>query len=329
MTTQTRGAVTTYRSPSPESKFLYWGARATLRQFYRVWPMTDAAIRGLAVVEDGVTRLPLPDGVRHEQQSLGGVPSVVMSPESDDDEPDDGETLRETTVLYLHGGGFIFGGPGTHQHLCSSLALRLNVPVHAVRYRKLPEGGAGTAVEDSYAAYRALAEQLPGGHRIVVAGDSAGGYLAAKMCELAALDGIRSPDAFVAYSPLLDLNGEARDGAWQTRDAYQPASTVRRAQKLWDRGPHPLRGSRSLVQLDPAIFPPTFMTAAAGELLEPDILALTASLEAAGQTVETHRWYTAVHAFPVLDSLTPESRQAGELTADFLRRTLTVSDAAA
>lgn len=316
MTTQTSGAVTTYRSPSPESKFLYWGARATLRQFYRVWPMTDAAIRGLSVVEDGVTRLRDPEGVSYESGSLGGVPSVVMNPESDDDK------LGNTTVLYLHGGGFIFGGPGTHRHLCSSLTLRLGVPVHAVRYRKLPEGGAGTAVEDSYAAYRALSEQQPDDHRIVVAGDSAGGFLAAKMCELASLDGIRPPDALVGYSPLLDLNGETRDGAWQTRDAYQPASTVRRAQKLWDRGPDPLRGSRSLVNLDPDIFPPTFMTAAAGELLEPDILTLTDRLETAGQTVETHRWYTAVHAFPVLDALTPESRQAGELTAAFLRRTL-------
>lgn len=316
MTTQFGGAVTTHRSPSPESKVLYWGARATLRQFYRVWPMSDAAIRGLSVVETGFTRLPAPPGVSSEEGTLGGVPTVVTTPESIDDD------LADTTVLYVHGGGFMFCGPGTHRRICSSLALKLGVPVHSVRYRKLPEAGAGTAVEDVYAAYRALIEQVPPDHRVVVAGDSAGGFLATKICELAALDGIRRPAALVAYSPLLDLNGETQDGAWPTRDAYQPASTVRRAQKLWDRGPHPLRGSRSLVDGDPQIFPPTMMTVAAGELLEADALTLTDRLHAAGRTVETHRWHTAVHAFPVLDALTPESRKSGELTVEFLRRVL-------
>lgn len=310
-------AVTTYRSPSPESRVLYWGARATLRQFYRIWPMTDASIRGLEVVENGFTRLPEPVGVHYESATLGGVPTVVTSPE----EPHDDE-LPDTTVLYLHGGGFMFCGPGTHRRLCSSLALKLGAPVHSVRYRKLPEVGVGTAVEDAYAAYRALSEQLSPEHRIVVAGDSAGGFLAAKVCELAALDGIRSPAALVGYSPLLDLEGRAEDGAWPTRDAYQPASTVRRAQKLWDRGPHPLRGTRSIIDCDPQFFPPTLFTVAAGELLEADALALTERLHAAGRTVETHRWYTAVHAFPVLDALTPESRQSCELTVAFLRREL-------
>lgn len=309
--------VTTYRSPSPESKVLYWGARATLRQFYRVWPMTDAGIRGLGAVENGFSRLPGPDGVQYETATLGGVPTVVTSPEKADDE------LSNSTVLYLHGGGFMFCGPGTHRRLYSNLALKLGVTVHSVRYRKLPEGGVGTAVEDAYAAYRALSEQLPADHRVVVAGDSAGGFLAAKVCELAALDGIRPPAALVMYSPLLDLDGDARDGAWPTRDAYQPASTVRRAQKLWDRGPHPLRGSRSALDCDPRVFPPTLMTVAAGELLEADALALTERLHASGRTVETHRWYTAVHAFPVLDALTPESRQSSELTVEFLRRELT------
>ncbi|WP_206759324.1 hypothetical protein, partial [Acinetobacter baumannii] len=47
------GPVTTYRSPSPESRALYWGARATLRQVYRAWPLTETGIRGLAAVERG------------------------------------------------------------------------------------------------------------------------------------------------------------------------------------------------------------------------------------------------------------------------------------
>lgn len=315
MSAHTSDVVTTYRSPSPTSRVLYWGSRATLRHVYRAWPLTEFGIRGLAAVERGFARLPHPPGVAVEASSLGGVPAVTTTPRS-------GADGSDVTVLYLHGGAFVFCGPGTHARLCSSLAVHLDAPVHAVRYRKLPEVDLAALIDEVYSAYRSLAEQLPAGHRIVVAGDSAGGFLAAKICELAALDDVRAPAAMVGYSPLFDLDREVRDGSWFTRDAYQPAATLQRAQALWSRGPAGIRGERSMLEVDPEAFPPTLITLAAGELVEDSAIALTERLHAAGRTVETHRWYTAVHAFPVLDGLAPESRRARELTVEFLRRTL-------
>lgn len=315
MTLTTRDAVTTHRSPSPTARFLYWGSRATLRHVYRAWPLTESGIRGLGAVERGFARLPQAPGVAVESGSLGGVPVVTTTPRS-------GAAGSDVSVLYLHGGAFVFCGPGTHARLCSSLAVHLDAPVHAVRYRKLPEVDLASLIDEVYAAYRCLAEQLPDDHRIVVAGDSAGGFLAAKICELAALDGVRAPAAMVGYSPLFDLDREVRDGSWFTRDAYQPARTVQRAQALWSRGPADIRGARSMLDVDPEAFPPTFITLAAGELVEGGALALTERLHAAGRTVETHRWHTAVHAFPVLDGLAPESRRARELTVEFLRKVL-------
>ena len=315
MSAHTSDVVTTYRSPSPTSRVLYWGSRATLRHVYRAWPLTDSGIRGLAAVERGFARLPHAPGVAVEASSLGGVPAVTTTPRA-------GADGSDVTVLYLHGGAFVFCGPGTHARLCSSLAVHLDAPVHAVRYRKLPEVDLAVLIDEVYSAYRSLAEQLPAGHRIVVAGDSAGGFLAAKICELAALDDVRAPAAMVGYSPLFDLDREVRDGSWFTRDAYQPAATLQRAQALWSRGPAGIRGERSMLEVDPEAFPPTLITLAAGELVEDSAIALTEHLHAAGRTVETHRWYTAVHAFPVLDGLAPESRRARELTVEFLRRTL-------
>jgi len=315
MSAHTSDVVTTYRSPSPTSRVLYWGSRATLRHVYRAWPLTEPGIRGLAAVERGFARLPHAPGVAVEASSLGGVPAVTTTPQS-------GADGSDVTVLYLHGGAFVFCGPGTHARLCSSLAVHLDAPVHAVRYRKLPEVDLAALINEVYSAYRSLAEQLPAGHRIVVAGDSAGGFLAAKICELAALDDVRAPAAMVGYSPLFDLDREVRDGSWFTRDAYQPAATLQRAQALWSRGPAGIRGERSMLEVDPEAFPPTLITLAAGELVEDSAIALTERLHAAGRTVETHRWYTAVHAFPVLDGLAPESRRARELTVEFLRKTL-------
>ena len=315
MSAHTSDVVTTYRSPSPTSRVLYWGSRATLRHVYRAWPLTESGIRGLAAVERGFARLPHAPGVAVEASSLGGVPAVTTTPRS-------GADGSDVTVLYLHGGAFVFCGPGTHARLCSSLAVHLDAPIHAVRYRKLREVDLAALIDEVYSAYRSLAEQLPAGHRIVVAGDSAGGFLAAKICELAALDDVRAPAAMVGYSPLFDLDREVRDGSWFTRDAYQPAATLQRAQALWSRGPAGIRGERSMLEVDPEAFPPTLITLAAGELVEDGAIALTERLHAAGRTVETHRWYTAVHAFPVLDGLAPESRRARELTVEFLRRTL-------
>ena len=315
MSAHTSDVVTTYRSPSPTSRVLYWGSRATLRHVYRAWPLTESGIRGLAAVERGFARLPHAPGVAVEASSLGGVPAVTTTPRA-------GADGSDVTVLYLHGGAFVFCGPGTHARLCSSLAVHLDAPVHAVRYRKLPEVDLAALIDEVYSAYRSLAGQLPAGHRIVVAGDSAGGFLAAKICELAALDDVRAPAAMVGYSPLFDLDREVRDGSWFTRDAYQPAATLQRAQALWSSGPAGIRGGGALLGVAPAAFPPKLVRVGGGVLVVDRAIALTERLHAAGRTVETHRWYTAVHAFPVLDGLAPESRRARELTVEFLRRTL-------
>lgn len=258
------GPVTTHRSPSAKARALYWAARATLRHVYRAWPLTESGIRGLAAVERGFARLPLPPRVDLEHRELVGVPVVTTVPGAGADHDD---PVTGLTVLYLHGGVFVFCGPDTHRRVCADLAVGLGAPVHAVRYRKLPEVDLGGVVEDVYAAYRALSEQLPDGHRIVVAGDSAGGFLSAKICELAALDGIRRPAALVGFSPLLDLDAEVAEGSWRHRDAYQPASTLRRAQQMWTPGPGRLRGARSMLEVHPESFPPTLFALAAGELV--------------------------------------------------------------
>lgn len=307
--------MTTHRSPSVQSQLLYWGARSTVRHVYRSWPLTEMGLRGLALVEGGFSRLRHPAGVRLTSSTLGGVPVVTFTP---DPAPVPDVAVDEVVVLYLHGGAFVFCGPGTHRPLCASLSIGLGVPVHAVRYRLLPQVDLDVTVQDAYDAYRALAEELPAGHRIVVAGDSAGGFLAAKLCELAACDGIRRPAALVGYSPLLDLDAELSEGPWWHRDAFQPASTVRRAQAVWAAQAQSLRGSRSMLEIDPRAFPPVLITLAAGELVEAPALQFTAGLHAAGRPVQAHRWYSAVHAFPVLASLTRESRQALDLTREFL-----------
>ncbi|MFT3821562.1 MAG: alpha/beta hydrolase [Rubrivivax sp.] len=91
---------------------------------------------------------------------------------------------RLPLLLYLHGGGFVIGGLETHDSLCRQLALRSGCAVLALDYRLAPEHPFPAAVDDAWAALDHLAG--PGadalgldGQRLAVAGDSAGGTLAA------------------------------------------------------------------------------------------------------------------------------------------------------
>lgn len=85
-------------------------------------------------------------------------------------------------MVYVHGGGFVFGDLDTHEPICAELARRLDMPVLSVDYRLAPEHPWPAAPEDAIAATRwaatspsALERRVSG---LVLAGDSAGGNLA-------------------------------------------------------------------------------------------------------------------------------------------------------
>jgi acetyl esterase len=83
------------------------------------------------------------------------------------------------TVVYYHGGGWVIGSFETWDALCRALAVQSGCRVVSVDYRLGPEHRFPVAHDDSYAALLWVAENLASGKPIVVAGDSAGGNLAA------------------------------------------------------------------------------------------------------------------------------------------------------
>jgi acetyl esterase/lipase len=90
-------------------------------------------------------------------------------------------------LVYFHGGGGIFGSIDTHEGLCRMLANESGCKVVAVGYRQAPEHKFPAALDDCYAATVWISEHaLQLGldpKRIAVGGDSAGGNLAAVVCQ--------------------------------------------------------------------------------------------------------------------------------------------------
>ena len=92
------------------------------------------------------------------------------------------------TVVYFHGGGWVLGDLDSHDATCRALCNRAGMSVLSVDYRLAPEAKYPAAAEDSYAAVEWIAgmySQQGQTARIAVAGDSAGGNLAAVVSQMA------------------------------------------------------------------------------------------------------------------------------------------------
>lgn len=115
-------------------------------------------------------------------------------------------------VMFFHGGGYVLGSIESHDTLCRRLAFESGLTVISVGYRRAPEHAFPAAFDDCYRATEFVvgnaAELRVNGQRVVVAGDSAGGGLAASVALKASDIGQLSICGQVLIYPVLDNNFE-------------------------------------------------------------------------------------------------------------------------
>ena len=306
-----------HESVSLKSRFLGRTARLVFKPLLRLAPLNDRTLPTLRSLDRLSARGPRSRYVEPVSFELGGVHVESMThrygPES------------EMTVLYLHGGGFFSCGIETHRRICERLALYTGATVISVEYVQLPEGSVADSVNDAITAYEALVEMSDRPDKIVVAGDSAGGYLTMKIAELAHRRGLPAPAALLTFSPLLSLDPDRIDKEGvarvsRVRDAYLPIGRVALIRKRWVPEGAVIEGEVSPLDAVDHISSPAFFVAVEDEMLRPEVEAMALMLSERGVEVETHLWRGQVHAFPVLADTLPESRQALRLAADFARR---------
>ncbi|MBV4524146.1 alpha/beta hydrolase [Pseudomonas sp. SWRI74] len=142
---------------------------------------TESSLDGLRQAYSEMCRAftpPRPAGLYVVDFELAGVAVRSYQP------PVSSSTDAVPCIVYLHGGGWVVGDLDSHDFICAELASTLGVMVIAVDYRLAPEHPFPAAFDDCLKVWRALRTgpfQLDPG-RTLVAGDSAGGNLAAALC---------------------------------------------------------------------------------------------------------------------------------------------------
>jgi acetyl esterase len=227
-------------------------------------------------------------------------------------------------IVYLHGGGYVKGGIEESDAFCRNLAAASDHLVASVAYRLAPEHRFPAGLDDacvsaSWAGREARALGARAGP-VVLCGESAGGNLAAVVCQAARHGGAPTVAAQVLIQPVVDFTlalpsiamppeeclVPRTDLAWYYREYLGDGADPRdpRVSPLW---------ASDLDDL-----PPTLVLAAEFDSLRDEAAAYARKLRAAGVNVAYTCWPGMIHGFLQMAGLVDDARRAIDEIATFL-----------
>jgi len=254
----------------------------------------------------------------------GGIPAEwVIAPGTD-------KTRR---ILYIHGGGFIMGSPKSHRTITSKFSEITGCAVLAIDYRLLPESKHMDCVADCRTAYRWILENGPDRvaeiTQLFIAGDSAGGNLTLSLVAWIRDNGLRTPDAVVALSPLTDstFSGASMRGNEASdvmlRPVLQALNKMPDFMKswliFWTHRVRPANPVASPLLGDLSGLPPTLVQASEAEMLLDDARRYVYKAHASGSPVKLQTWTDMVHVWQIFDPQLPQAAEAWVEIGKFLK----------
>lgn len=229
------------------------------------------------------------------------------------------------TLLYFHGGGMVIGSILTHDALCARLAYESRTQVCSLAYRLAPENTFPAALDDAQAAWQGLQEQAKAlradPRRLGVAGDSAGGNLAAALMHQLQAQSLPLPSLQVLMYPWVDL---ALDSPSMHSLAVAPI--LSRESVAWFRD-HYLSAEADLrdPRLSPlhspflAGQPPAYLLTCGHDPLRDMGQAYAQRLRAAGVDVQEIEYPGQIHAFLQFPQVIPEAQVALRALSQWLQ----------
>jgi acetyl esterase len=250
----------------------------------------EEARAGMLRDTPGVAGAPMPVAEARDVDAAG-VPARLYRPES----------ATGGALLFMHGGGFVIGSVETHDGLCRELANGSGATVLSVEYRRAPEHPSPAALDDCDTAWdwlRSASDELGlDVDRIALAGDSAGGALAAGLA-------LRLRDRREPPARLQALLYPCLDPALASASAAEFAHGYRltRANMRWFWRAY-LGGAAPTPEAAPALaedlhdLPPALVITASHDILRDEGEAFGMRLRAAGVPTELVRVEGTLHGF--------------------------------
>jgi len=259
---------------------------------------------------------PKPEVASVEDRKAGEIPVRIYKVSDQSNQP---------VVVFFHGGGWVIGDLETHDSACRQLAIAAECTVIAVDYRLAPEHPFPASIDDCFEATRWVADNASSlgvdANRLTVAGDSAGGNLAACVC----LKAKEASGPEIGFQLLIYPVTDARmntDSYEANKDGYM--LTKEGMEWFWDLytggdhvdNPHASPMSAS----DLSGLPAACIITAEYDPLRDEGEAYGAALSAAGVTTNAVRFDGMIHGFFGMTDLLEGSRKAMDLAAAELVR---------
>lgn len=256
-----------------------------------------------------ITRLPFPAGTQIEQTSIGGVPGIRVR---------NTRVPQTRTVLYLHGGAYAVGSTQAYQEFLAHMARSWRAQVVAIDYRLAPEHPFPAALDDAFAAYRALLDEGVDPATLVMAGDSAGGNLT-MACSLRVRDAsLPLPSKLVLLSPWTDMTVSGNSAQRMQRDDMLITERIHASAVDYLAGTDPKEPLVSPIFADLRGLPPTLIQVTDTEILYDDARRLDEALRSADVASTLRVWPGLWHVWPLFAGKLPEADAALAEAAAFV-----------